>query len=248
MTNRYLLEDPPDPSSSNLHIAQNYAEGWVISYEIWDIDKRKKLAQLSVDLPKNDIIALLFDAMRSWHWDHEHGLRFEFPSAISNDLRNILVLSSCISIYSPPTGSRTPKSPKWTFKQRYLDPWCGCTGYLQLNGAVLYSYYAWFSPCGTYILVLRPEDPLSPKCVESSFCPVSWDLAVLKQSSEGKHLPVTHRIEIECRKAPGIDPDYRHGEEFAQIFCFHPSLPIISLWTGKATVLWNIGDPSMNTS
>jgi hypothetical protein len=236
-----ILQAKLNGTFSASRIAESFSAGWTVTYEIWTIDTRKTKAYLSIDVDNSEMSALLFDSMDSWHWDEKHGLRFEFPASISQDLQRFVFLSKHISICRAP--SPTGGGLEWTYKEVPLDKWCGRDirrkFRKKLQGTYLYSYHAWFSPCGDFVLMLRPEDILSPKCIESSYCPLEWEVAILTMSQKGDVFQLIECLEISLLNIESLD--YRRAEDFARMFCFHPSLPLMALSMKSQTVLWSFG-------
>jgi len=229
-------------ANQDLGVAMAYSKGWVATYEIWSIDNRNVVASFSLDLPDTDMAVLLYDGMDwlGWNDPRRPGPQFEFPVAISPDLRSFIILDHLMII----NRKKTHPNQEWVASHQKLNilrvaPRQG-TGRID----ALRSYQAWFSPTGEFAIFLEPNSLIDPKNVEGSFCPKYWSLSARKLSHSSQDLRIP-RLKIEYFNIPGLDIDYRRPGDFARIFCFHPSLPVVAVSSKRETTLWNISDPGM---
>jgi hypothetical protein len=99
--------------------------------------------------------------------------------SISRDLRKLLVLGDFITVVE---NSDEYKSPRWTSVLQRLDKRCGHSEPKLSYDARLYSYQAWFSPSGQFVVILQPASSRSGKNIEGSICPRAWKLVALMES------------------------------------------------------------------
>lgn len=68
---------------------ENYCHGWIFTYEIWNVESKKRLALIQVPL---DMEEVWLQMRQSLHEFDRGEFRTAFPTAISHDLRSLVVL------------------------------------------------------------------------------------------------------------------------------------------------------------
>ncbi|KAK3991108.1 hypothetical protein QBC44DRAFT_57923 [Cladorrhinum sp. PSN332] len=241
----------PRARQASFELALTHGVGWRACYELWNINTCKMVASYSWEIPVLDMAAILYDGMDSTSWDYGEnaGPQFEFPVAISRCLRRYVALGNSFDIV--PAEDQTDSKTYVTI-QRQLGKTIGSRifGVESLaEDARVFSYQAWFSPDGQYLLVVRPKSANLGKNPDTTVCPKHWILSMIALGDIGSRetLKASNHLHIEHFSVGDERLDYRTCHGFARVFCFHPASPILAVSSKDATFLWNMADPTKKT-
>ena len=242
------MKEAPQSRFPDSRLAETHAAGWRATYEIWNLDSRTVILRYTWTIDTADMALLLYNGMTWLDWDigPNLGPKFGFPAAISPNLRRFVAAAECIDIVE--VGARGTSVKRTYIRRRLID--CPAPPYQRLTpdshrvAAII--YHPWFSADGEHLLTLRTASGLSTN-PDTTFCPKDWALRTVPLCHIGcrEILTPSDPLPIECFLPQNQGIDYRCYEDFARIFCFHPSLPLLVVSSQGATYLWNMAHPGM---
>ncbi|KAI9775589.1 MAG: hypothetical protein M1839_000989 [Geoglossum umbratile] len=184
-------------------------ECWKASYEIWSLRTNEIIYRFNLDLLQADLS------------EHE----FEFPTAISSDLRTVVILGSAIKI-NIATDS-TVVSHCWLDFRRIV-------GKSRHTCAFKPTYRVTLSPSGKYLLVIRESVVLVER--DATTLSQVWflDIYCWTNLCTGNQEQIVHFASQEF-----FPPQGAVLEESDRDFAFHQHLPQLVFPRSHGTVMWD---------
>jgi hypothetical protein len=168
--------------------------------------------------------------------------RFQFPVTFSSDLHKVLLAGYHVTVLRNQDMSGSGASMEMQCKN--FDPWFsrrhfgenGC----EFNAEFIkfYTFATWFSPCGHYLLLVRPYSLDVPPNLALHFN--NLELSVFRA------FPGPESLECVSTLTPGqpgllqqMSKRLDRLSDFSRWHCFHPQYPIIAFSSSKNISLWH---------
>ncbi|KAH0542496.1 hypothetical protein FGG08_003092 [Glutinoglossum americanum] len=211
------------------------AEGWKASYEIWSLCTHDIICRFDVDLPPAD-----WEPFFEWpEKENEPIIRFGFPTAISSDLRRVVILNCIIRINIEADSTRLivqghPSLPAFS---HYWFDFQHIATKSQHNCSLRPGYIARFSPLEKYILVARESDGLVERDLSTNTKLWVLDIYCFRNISTSDQEQIVHLASHALFPPKGSVFETSDG-----YFDFHPLLPQLAFAQWCKTMLWDFSE------
>lgn len=208
--------------------SQHYAVGWKAGYEIWTIDSQERVFHCCIDIPQEELQPLFHIAIFSRQWP-----KFHFPVAFSPDLQRVAILGCLVGTRTAYTGENLGcVSRCGDFDMQVIGLW-DVIGFdinsVGVRIGMLYIYRLAFSPCGSFLLVVRGLDTI----YRDSYMQ-GWVLELYSSYTNPEGLKLFEYLKTR-RFFPAETAEL---DSFENCIVFHPSLPILALAQKDMCILW----------